>query len=164
VTAERVALWLLFSFASGISGWRAAAGRDGRIDKSAYFARAYLEGLVLGQVAFALVAGPALWLERRDASLKADFDECAQRVLQVWIPYAVLVLSTFVVRVIPSVDVRSATSVLIFAPADVAQPIVVAAGLSYAVVVRPRPEVVVVALAAGISGVLVRKLLERRRR
>ncbi len=58
-------------------------------------------------------------------------------MLLVYIPYALILLVTFVVRAVPSVDIRSITSVLIFGPFTLIRPIVVLVGAVWGVLAAP---------------------------
>jgi hypothetical protein len=60
-------------------------------------------------------------------------------MLIVYVPYAVIILLTFVVRAAPSVDLRSITSVLIFGPFTLIRPVVVVAGAVWGFLAAPGP-------------------------
>lgn len=69
---------------------------------------------------------------RRDA-LRADLESAAGHMLLVFLPYAALVLFSLTLRLIPSTDVRSATSVLMLGPLTAVRPLVMIAGVVYGI-------------------------------
>ncbi len=124
-------LWLLATVDSAFIGYRDAAGRSALIDKRHYYRRALLRGAVMGQIAVAIVGAvvveilatttqPLWWF--------ATFDEVATRMMMVYVPNALILIATLFVRAIPSVDIRSITSVLVFGPFTLIRPLVVLAG------------------------------------
>lgn len=154
-------LWILFSLDAAMAGWRAAAGRDGRIDKRAYYTRALLEGCAYGQLAF---VGPALLglaLARRDPGLAVQ--EGGERLVLVYASYAILVMIAFAVRWIPNVDLRSTASVFFFAPALIARPAVIVAGMLWAVAAGPSVELAVLAAFSTVVALALPRVLDRRR-
>jgi hypothetical protein len=126
-----VVLWLLATVDSAFIGYREAAGRNALIDKKDYYRHALIGGALFGQLAV-LTAGAfaAIALARaNDArALFADMELVAARMLSVYVPYAIIILITFLIRAVPSVDIRSITSVLIFGPFTFLRPVIVLAG------------------------------------
>ena len=133
-------LWLLATVDSAFIGYREAAGRNALIEKRAYFRRALIRGALFGQVAV-LIAGVitaiALATSSNAAALFAKFETVGARMLMVYVPYAIVLLITFCIRAVPSVDIRSITSVLIFGPFTFIRPLVVLAGAVWGVVAAP---------------------------
>ncbi len=124
-------LWLLATVDSTFIGYREAAGRNALIEKRAYFRRAMIRGALSGQVAVAIVgvvAAGMLATDPQPARLFDSFEQVATRMLMVYVPYALILAITFLVRAVPSVDIRSITSVLIFGPFTLLRPLVVLAG------------------------------------
>ena len=133
-------LWLLATVDSAFIGYREAAGRNALIDKGAYFRRALVRGALVGQVAVLIVGviTALVLLSSSDAgALFSKFELVGARMLTVYIPYALIILITFGVRAVPSVDIRSITSVLIFGPFTFIRPLVVIAGAVWGVVAAP---------------------------
>ncbi|MBC7932397.1 MAG: oxidoreductase, partial [Rubrivivax sp.] len=126
-------LYLLATMDAAFIGYREAAGRNALIRKSAYYRRALLRGALWGQLAV-LVAGVAIAAFYFAADDRAAFAsallEAGRRMLLVYVPYAAIVVAAFAVRLLPSVDLRSLTSVLIFGPFLLARPAVVVAGVA----------------------------------
>jgi hypothetical protein len=70
-------------------------------------------------------------------ALFAKFETVGARMLTVYVPYAIIILITFCIRAVPSVDIRSITSVLIFGPFTFIRPFVVLAGAVWGIVAAP---------------------------
>ena len=157
-------LWLLATVASTFIGYRDAAGRNALIDKRAYFRRAMLRGAVAGQIAVAIVGLAAVGMlatTRQPARLFETFEQAATRMLIVYVPYALILTITFFIRAIPSVDIRSITSVLVFGPFTLIRPLVVLAGAIWGLLAAPTPRVglllgLIVSLMLGMEYVLDR--------
>ena len=133
-------LWLLATVDSAFIGYRDAAGRNALIDKREYYRHAVWRGALFGQLAVAIagvVALAMLLLSPQPAKLLADFDQVATRMAMVYVPYALILTVTFFVRALPSVDVRSITSVLVFGPFTLIRPLVVIAGAVWGLLGAP---------------------------
>jgi hypothetical protein len=140
-------LWLMASLDAMFRGYSAAAGKDALIDKTAYHRRALLRGFLAGQLAIfigALLVLAAVRTAPDRAAACRDFSIAGARMLAVYVPYALLILATLAVRAIPSVDVRSLTSVLVFGPMSLLRPFVALAGIVSAVTAVPRISMIVV--------------------
>lgn len=111
-------------------GFRAAAGRDARIDKRRYARAALRDGAVAGAAVLVVLtacttAALALDLARYDSFVLAG-----QRMLLVMLPYAVLVLAALVgYRVAPRTSTQTLMSTLILGPFTLARPLVVVAAV-----------------------------------
>ncbi|HSE18285.1 MAG TPA: hypothetical protein VLB46_14605 [Pyrinomonadaceae bacterium] len=157
-----VLLWLLATVDSAFIGYREAAGRSALIDKSAYYRHALIRGALFGQLAVLIVGviTVIVLVSVRDAGfLFSDLELIGTRMLMVYVPYAVILLITFCVRAIPSVDIRSITSVLIFGPFTFIRPIVVLGGAVWGVMAAPSAitialTVLIVTLMLGLGSVL----------
>ena len=132
-------LFLLYGLAlldGLLCGARVAMGRSAMIRKRRYYVRAQLQGLIGAQIVstialLALLAVAKLspdWL-----ALRADLDAAAGRMLWVFVPYALLVIGNILVRLVPSVDIRSATSVMMLGPLTAIRPLVMIAGVAYGI-------------------------------
>lgn len=155
-------LWLLATIDSAFIGYREAAGRNALVEKRAYYRRALLRGALFGQVAV-LVVGAITAIVLATSSdpraLFTRFELVGARMLMVYIPYALILLITFCVRALPSVDIRSITSVLIFGPFTLIRPAVVLAGAAWGVMAAPSAVTMVivatiVVLMLGLDRVL----------
>ena len=155
-------LWLLATVDSAFIGYREAAGRNALIDKRAYFRHALIRGALFGQLAVLIVGVTTVivLVSVRDAGfLFSDLELIATRMLMVYVPYAVILLVTFCVRAVPSVDIRSITSVLIFGPFTFIRPIVVLVGAAWGVLAAPSAvtialTVLIVTLMLGLGSFL----------
>jgi L-asparagine transporter-like permease len=157
-------LWLLATVDSTFIGYREAAGRNALIDKRAYFRRAMIRGAVAGQIAVAIVGVVAVGMlatTPQPGRLFEMFEQVAARMLIVYVPYALILTITFFVRAIPSVDIRSITSVLVFGPFTLIRPLVVLAGAIWGLLAAPTIRVglligLIVSLMLGMEYVLHR--------
>lgn len=135
-----VLLWLMATVDAGFIGYREAASRSALIDKRAWYRRAMLRGALFGQAAV-IIAGIAIGASiRLSANAGQAIDRylmAGQRMLIVFVPFALVVLATLAVRTIPSVDLRSITSVVVFGPLTLARPAVVVAGIAFAFYTAP---------------------------
>jgi len=155
-------LWLLATIDSAFIGYREAAGRNALIRKRTYFRRALIRGALAGQVAVLIVGVTTAILVATSsdaAALFSKFETVGTRMLAVYIPYAVVLLITFCIRAVPSVDIRSITSVLIFGPFTFIRPLIVLAGAVWGVIAAPGPitiaiTVLIVILMLGLEYIL----------
>lgn len=114
-----------------LCGLRTSMGRCSLIRKRSYYARALFRGIagaqVVSMLALAALLLTSTFSGRRDA-LRADLESTAGHMLLVFLPYAALVLFNLALRLIPSTDIRSATSVLVLGPLTAIRPLVMIAG------------------------------------
>jgi hypothetical protein len=142
-------LWLLATLDAAFAGYREAAGRNALINKRRYYRRAMLRGAVMGQLAvgIALLFISLSMLVSADRSgLLQDYESAGSRMLTVYLPYTAIVLLTFLLRWIPSVDLRSITSTLIFGPFTLIRPLVAVVGMGYGIFAAQRIATVVLGL------------------
>ena len=133
-------LWLLATIDSAFIGYREAAGRSALIDKRAYYRHALFRGAIFGQLAVLIVGvitAVALVSSSNISALYSSIEVVGARMLMVYVPYALILLITFCIRALPSVDIRSITSVLIFGPFTFIRPLVVLAGALWGVAGAP---------------------------
>jgi hypothetical protein len=147
-------LYVLAALDAMFSGICAASGRNALIHKRDYWARAMLYGFAWGQAAcltalLILVVAVASADDRQRAI--AEMVSVGRRMAAVYAGYAVVVLLTFVARAIPSVDVRSVSSIVGFGPLTLLRPAVILAGLARGLALWPSPAVAIAAtLIAGM--------------
>jgi len=96
----------------------------------------YVMGVLRGVFAAQIVSGFSLIclllvvaFSQNPQLLRADLVESARRMLFVFLPYAALVLANIALRIIPSTDLRSATSVFFLGPLTGIRPFVMIAGV-----------------------------------
>jgi hypothetical protein len=144
-------LYVLATLDAALSGYRAAGGRNALIRKRAYQAQAQLRGATGGQVGIAIIAaftGLLLATDSEPSRLIADLLKGCERTLVVYVPYSLAFVIALVLRVVPSVDVRSTLNTLVFGPFTFLRPFVGLAGVVWAFVCVPRWEVLSVGLFA----------------
>jgi hypothetical protein len=159
-----VLLYLLATVDGGLVGYRLAAGRSAIVDKRAYYARAIGQGMLRVQpfIGLAVFVGVLLLLAAADSGLLTqDLVAMARRMLDVYVPYAVVVLGTLALRTVPSIDLRVATSVAVLGPATAARPFVMVAGVLWAALASLHPEILL--MATFLAGLMlsVEPLLDR---
>jgi hypothetical protein len=129
-------LYLLALLDGLLCGLRTSMGRCALIRKRSYYTWAALRGIVGAQVAsmlaFAALLLAGVFSEHHDV-LRSDLEFTAGRMLWVFLPYAALVLFNLALRLVPSVDIRSATSVFMLGPLTAIRPLVMIAGVWYGV-------------------------------
>ncbi len=155
-------LWLLATVDSAFIGYREAAGRNALIQKRTYFRNALIRGALFGQLAVLIVGvitAIAIVTASDSSALFLKFELVGARMLTVYVPYALIILITFCIRAVPSVDIRSITSVLIFGPFTFIRPLVVLACAVWGVVAAPGVTtiaitVLIVSLMLGLEHLL----------
>lgn len=162
-----LSLWALATLDAALAGYRDAAGRSALIDKRAYYRRAMLRGALYGQVAVVIAgvnAAVLVLLSPDPHALLQELERVGSRMLIVYVPYAAIILLTFVVRAAPSVDLRSITSVLIFGPFTLIRPVVVVAGIVWGFLAAPRLETFLLCLLILSLMLTPERVLESLRR
>jgi len=129
-------LYLLALLDGLLCGLRTSMGRCPLVRKRGYYISALLRGIAGAQV-ISTLALVALLLtaafSSRGVALRADLEDAAGRMLWVFLPYAALVLFNLALRLLPSTDIRSATSVFMLGPLTAIRPLVMIAGVLYGI-------------------------------
>ena len=119
-----------------LCGARVCMGRSATIRKRRYYLRATFRGLVGAQIvsiialaALVLVMG----LSKHVTILRGDLDHASRRMVLIFIPYAAFVLGNILLRLVPSTDIRSATSVMMLGPLTAIRPLVMIIGVMYGI-------------------------------
>lgn len=144
-------LWVLATLDAALSGYRVASGRNSLICKRRYLTRACVQCGLLAQVCVVVfLAELMLLIQTADdpAQLRADLVEALRCLHQLFIPYALVCLVALVLRVTPSVDVRSTLNILIYGPFTLIRPAVGLVGVGWAWSQVPCWQVPI----AGLSG------------
>ena len=160
-------LWLLATLDAAFAGYRDAAGRNALINKRRYYRRAMLRGALMGQLAVgiaALIIALSLIMSDDWRGLLQDYETAGARMLTIYLPYAFVVLLTFLVRWVPSVDLRSITSTVIFGPFTLIRPLVAVIGMGYGVFAARRMIVVAVGMIVLTMMLGIEAALSRFRR
>ncbi|WP_372364464.1 hypothetical protein [Candidatus Uabimicrobium sp. HlEnr_7] len=112
-------LYVLAVLDCAFSGYRSAAGKNALIYKGKYFLQRMACGVLIGHIPI-LIAGSLIflgWLVTANAQLfLQNVNRAGYLMLVIYVPYTIIVMAAFIVRAIPSVDLRSITSVVIFGP------------------------------------------------
>jgi len=125
-------LYLLALLDGLLCGLRTSMGRCPLIRKRRYYVRAALRGIAGAQIVSTMALAAlllAMGLSSNRGALRADLESAAGRMLWVFLPYAALVLANLALRLVPSTDIRSATSVLMLGPLTAIRPLVMIAGV-----------------------------------
>jgi hypothetical protein len=111
-------------------------GRCPLIRLRPYYVAALLRGFFAAQVA-SLIAIIALALRflltPHRGQLRGDLELAARRMLWTFLPYAATVLSSLALRLVPSADIRSASSVFLLGPLTAIRPLLMAAGVLFGI-------------------------------
>jgi len=131
-----LALYLLATMDGAFCGFRTCMGRQPLIYKTRYYVKGVLRGILASQIAswlslLALLAAMGLSSDR--TLLRSDLEAAAARMLLVFLPYTALVVSNVMLRLVPSTDLRSATSVLFLGPLTFLRPFVMIAGVLFGI-------------------------------
>lgn len=158
-------LYLLALLDGLLCGLRSSMGRCALIRKRDYFAKALFRGFVGAQIIstlalIALVLTAAL--SSRRETLHADLEAAAGRMLWIFLPYAALVLANLALRLLPSVDLRSATSVLMLGPLTAIRPVVMTVGILFGISASRLPETRLLGLFILAMMLLLEFVLNRR--
>ena len=129
-------LFLLASLDGALCGCRTCMGRCPLINKHTFYVRGVLRGIVAAQIAswlsfFVLIA--VYRFSPDGPLLRQDLEAAAGRMLYIFLPYAVLVLTNIALRLVPSIDLRSATSVFFLGPLTALRPFVMIPGVIYGI-------------------------------
>ncbi len=131
-----VLLYILATIDGALCGIRVAGGRSPLIHKRMFYVRWMLRGVFASQaasVAALLALAAVLAFSAHCLELRSDLQSTASRMLWVFIPYAGVVLLALALRLVPSTDIRSATSVMVLGPLTGVRPFVMIAGVTYGI-------------------------------
>lgn len=144
-----IQLYILATLDTMFSGICAASGRDARINKRFYFAKAMLIGIAWGQVACAtglVILAVAAYTSGDPQAIVQEMTAVGLRMASVYRPYAIVILITFAIWAFPSVDVRSTTCTIAFGPLTLIRPAVVVLGIAWGLMLKPSLPVVLSAI------------------
>lgn len=94
------------------AGYRCIAGRHARVQATSFALRAMFVGGAVGAL-FAGLLWAAVFLA---GGLSPELERVGDRLLAIYTPYGAVVGLGFIARAVPHVDVRAATSILVFGP------------------------------------------------
>lgn len=134
-------------------GFRAAAGKNGRIEKDAYYAAALKSALIHATLQVALLAGLAFVLAQSapvPGNIWSDFLGAGKMVIWVFGPYAAIAMLGLAVFVVPSPDVRTLATVVVLGPFTMLRPALVVATLMATMAIYRSWQVAVMAIVSAI--------------
>ena len=152
---------------AAFAGFRAAAGRNARIFKRAYYARHLLLGSLFGALlvaALGALTGLLLAASADPGGRYAELVAVGQRMLWVFVPYAGLVLSALALYLVSDHDLRAFATVAILGPFTLLRPWLIAAAAAVGLRATTDPAVCVLTLTACGSVILLGRALDRRAR
>ena len=139
-----------------LAGFRAAAGRNGSLDKRRYYRAAMLRGALVGCVLVAVFAIAARVSGAWHAAITA-----ARTLVWIYGTYATLVLTALAFYFAPTGPYRVLTSVIVFGPLTLIRRGVIAAGMAVVAVQTSSLAVAVLAVLAGAAMGAVEPVLGR---
>lgn len=158
-------LWLLGTFDAAMSGYREAAGRSALIDKRQYYFRAMIRGALLGQLAMLIAAGTAIVVAYfSGAQPNEGLRDASARMLVVFLPFTSVIVIALIMRLLPSVDIRSITSTVVFGPLTMLRPVAAIAGLAYGLAHSPGLPVIILFVTASAMLLSMEWFLSRLRK
>lgn len=131
-----LALYLLASLDGLLCGCRVATGRNPLIRLRHYYAASLVRGFIAAQTASfiaAIALACVLIFTSHRAELIGDLQFAARRMLWIFLPYAAAVLSALTLRLVPSTDIRSASSVFFLGPLTAIRPFLMFVGVLFGI-------------------------------
>jgi hypothetical protein len=146
-----------------LSAFRAAAGREGRIDKRGMFRAELVRGAGWGAaVVAANAAVVAVLVALGGAPLWGELVAAGTRALWIFGGFATATLLALGCWFVPIYESRIVPSILVLGPLTLLRPIVIVGGLAAAVATSRDPRVWLVAILAGASMLALEWHLGRR--
>lgn len=160
-----LSLYVLLTMDTAFSGVCAASGRNALIHKRTYYLRSMWHGALWGQAACLvgiLILLIAISLSQNGTQTLTEMQTVGWRMSAVYWLYAAAVLFTFLVRAVPSVDIRSMTSTIAFGPLTFIRPAVILLGVIWGLQVQPSVPVVIAAILVAVLMMPFRVFLDGR--
>jgi hypothetical protein len=136
------------------AGFRAAAGRDGRIDKRVYFRGALLRGALLGVLlvgVLSVITGLLVATAGDPVTAWAELVAAATTCVWIFGVFATLTLGALAFWFSPIPEYRLLASIIVLGPLTLIRPYVIVAALAVAAIGSSGPRVWIVALLGGVS-------------
>lgn len=159
-----IQLYVLAVVDFGCCGYRAAGGRLALLDKRRYFVDAVIRGALLGHIVLAVLLSAVVFsfaIEPDKDGLWREIQCSAQAALRVYVPYATLVLFAMVMRLVPSVDLRSIACTALLGPLLFVRPAVTVIGIVCAALASSRPSILAMALVMMLLMLSFERFVER---
>lgn len=160
-------LGVLALFDCLLGGFRAAAGRNGRLEKKAYYRQALVRAALAGALLVGVHVVLALVLVSTSSTPTATwsaFVAAAQLLVAFYGAFAALTLLAFVFYFAPVGDFRALTSVIVLGPLTLFRPVVIGGGIAVAAAKATDPRVALLGCSAGLSMIFFEHLLGRAHR
>jgi len=158
-------LALLAVLDAAFAAFRAAAGRDARIYKRAYYRRALALGAGSGAALVAVLAAltlAALHASGRPGALYAELLGIGARMLEVFSIYVLLVLAALALYATAKIELRILATVSVLGPFTLLRPLVVVAATAWGLGAGGSAPAVALTLASSGAVLVVGRLLDRR--
>jgi hypothetical protein len=159
-----VAVALLVVCDAALAGFRASAGRDGRIAKRRDSLRALVRGALAGLVIVAANLAFVAVLRATASDPDATWRELlasAGDAAVVFGAFAALTLVAIALWFVPVPEVRLVPTLVILGPLTLVRPVVIVGGLAWVAFRSAEPRVWIAAVAAAVSMLAVEALLAR---
>ena len=137
-------LYLLAVIDGMFVGYRDAVGRNPRLDKRRYYARAMLQGIGLAHLAMVGIAAAVaatLWLTTDVASTVASLEDVAAILKTIFLFYTAVVALGLSAYGLPSYDLRSYITITVLASLTLLRPLVIIGGAAAAALMVDDPAV-----------------------
>lgn len=160
-------LGVLALFDCLLGGFRAAAGRNGRLEKTAYYRQALVRSALAGTLLVGVHVLLALGFVSASPTPTATWDafvDAAALLVVFYGGFATLTLLAFVFYLAPVGDFRVLTSVIVLGPLTLFRPVVIGGGIVLAAVKATDPRVALLGCSAGLSMLLFEHVLGRAHR
>lgn len=160
-------LGVLAMFDCLLGGFRAAAGRNGRLEKKAYYRQALVRAALAGMLLVGVHVVLALVLVSLSPSPTETwnaFVAAAELLVVFYGAFATLTSFAFVFYLAPASDFRVLTSVIVLGPLTLFRPVVIGGGIVLAAAKATDPRVALLGCSAGLSMILFEHALGRAHR
>jgi hypothetical protein len=158
-------LAVLAVFDGVLAGFRAAAGRDGRIDKRGYIRVALARGAWWGAIVVAANAGLAAALVATSQDRGATWHELVRAgTTCAWVfgSFATATLAAIALWFSPVHEHRLLSLMIVLGPLTLVRPIVIVVGLALGAATTTEPRVWIVAATAALTMLGLERVLGRR--
>lgn len=165
IWAALLAVLALFDCLLG--GFRAAAGRNGRLEKRTYYRQALARAALAGTLLVGVHAVLALVLVSTSPTPTATwsaFVDAAALLVVFYGAFATLTLLAFVFYLAPVGEFRVLTTVIVLGPLTLFRPVVIGGGIVLAAAKATDPRVALLGCSAGLSMILFEHVLGRAHR
>lgn len=155
-----ILLAVLAVFDFTLAGFRAAAGRDGRIRKMPMFREALTRGFVWGIAIVAVQSAiVGIMVATGDDGTWPAFVDAGRDAVLVFGVFATATAGALAFWFAPAQQLRLMPTLIVLGPLTLLRPLVIAGGLAWAAVRSSEPRVWIVAIVAGVSMLAAERIL-----